>query len=78
MRLLMNCSRLCTACVVLFTVCALHAQSSDNDLSAHASRFVEVGDNIKLEVLDWGGKGRPLILLPGLGDTAHVFDKFAL
>jgi non-heme chloroperoxidase len=25
-----------------------------------------------------GGKGQPLILLPGLGDTAHVFDKFAL
>jgi len=29
------------------------------------------------EVLDWGGTGRPLDLLAGLGDTAHVFDNFA-
>jgi non-heme chloroperoxidase len=28
-------------------------------------------------VLDWGGSGRPLVLLAGLGDTAHVFDEFA-
>src|SRR5262249_32896847 len=27
--------------------------------------------------LDWGGQGRPVILLPGGGDTAHVFDEFA-
>jgi pimeloyl-ACP methyl ester carboxylesterase len=30
-----------------------------------------------LEVLDWGGTGRPLVLLAGGGDTAHVFDDFA-
>jgi len=30
-----------------------------------------------LEVLDWGGSGRPLVLLAGGGDTAHVFDDFA-
>ncbi|HUB81519.1 MAG TPA: hypothetical protein VMB03_22120 [Bryobacteraceae bacterium] len=34
-------------------------------------------DNVTLEVLDWGGSGRPLILLAGLGNTAHVFDDFA-
>jgi pimeloyl-ACP methyl ester carboxylesterase len=28
-------------------------------------------------VLDWGGSGQPLVLLTGLGDNAHVFDKFA-
>jgi pimeloyl-ACP methyl ester carboxylesterase len=36
-----------------------------------------VGDNVDLEVLDWGGPGRPLLLLTGLGDNAHVYDKFA-
>jgi len=36
-----------------------------------------VDDNVKLEVLDWGGTGRPLVLLAGLGNTAHVFDDFA-
>src|SRR5262249_40295165 len=29
-------------------------------------------------VLDWGGKGPPLVLLAGGGDTAHAYDKFAL
>ena len=29
---------------------------------------------MKLEVLDWGGSGPPLIFLHGLNATAHVFD----
>ena len=32
---------------------------------------------MKLEVLDWGGTGRPLIFLSGLGNTAHIFDQLA-
>lgn len=32
---------------------------------------------MRLEVLDWGGSGRPVILLAGGGNTAHVFDEFA-
>jgi non-heme chloroperoxidase len=40
-------------------------------------QFVAVDANVRLEVLDWGGSGRPLILLAGLGNTAHVFDQFA-
>jgi non-heme chloroperoxidase len=47
------------------------------DTSPHTVRFVTVDHDVKLEVLDWGGTGRPLILLTGLGGTAHVFDKFA-
>jgi non-heme chloroperoxidase len=39
--------------------------------------FVPVEKGVKLEVLDWGGTGRPLILLAGLGDSAHGFDDFA-
>jgi pimeloyl-ACP methyl ester carboxylesterase len=27
--------------------------------------------------LDWGGTGKTLVLLTGLGDNAHVFDQFA-
>jgi non-heme chloroperoxidase len=45
--------------------------------AASATRFIEVQPDVKLEVLDWGGSGRPVVLLPGLGDTAHVFDSFA-
>jgi pimeloyl-ACP methyl ester carboxylesterase len=38
---------------------------------------VTVDKDVRLEVLDWGGSGRPLVLLAGGGDTAHVFDDFA-
>jgi non-heme chloroperoxidase len=48
-----------------------------HDPSPHNIEFVTVDDNVKLEVLDWGGSGRPLVLLAGFGDTAHVFDDFA-
>ena len=40
-------------------------------------RFVTVDDGVRLEVLDWGGSGRALVLLPGGGNTAHVYDDFA-
>ncbi len=49
-----------------------------HDPSPHTVQFVTVDTNVKLEVLDWGGAGRPLVLLAGGGNTAHVFDDFAL
>lgn len=48
------------------------------DTSPHKVQFVTVDNDVKLEVLDWGGSGRALVLLAGLGNTAHVFDTFAL
>src|ERR1700675_4590600 len=59
--------------------CPLSAQDLVpwQDPSSHTTQFVTVDDNVKLEVLDWGGTGRPLVLLAGLGNTAHVFDEFA-
>jgi len=51
--------------------------TSWRDPSPHRVQFVTVEENIRLEVLDWGGSGRPLALLAGLGNTAHVFDEFA-
>jgi non-heme chloroperoxidase len=53
------------------------AETAWKDPSPHTTQFVTVDHNVKLEVLDWGGSGRPLVLLAGLGGTAHVFDKFA-
>lgn len=41
------------------------------------TRMVPVQKGVKLEVLDWGGTGRPVVLLAGLGFTAHIFDDFA-
>jgi len=47
------------------------------DAASHTPQFVTVEPGVKLEVLDWGGTGRPLVFLAGLGNTAHVFDSFA-
>jgi hypothetical protein len=47
------------------------------DPSPHSLQFVNVDKGVKLEVLDWGGNGRPIVLVPGLGNTAHIFDQFA-
>jgi non-heme chloroperoxidase len=48
------------------------------DASPHRIQFVTVEKDVKLEVLDWGGSGRPVVLLAGLGDTPHTYDRFAL
>src|SRR6266513_6441325 len=47
------------------------------DPSKHQVRFVTVQEGVRLEVLDWGGSGRAVVLLAGSGSTAHVFDDFA-
>jgi pimeloyl-ACP methyl ester carboxylesterase len=47
------------------------------DPSPHTARYVTVDQDASLEVLDWGGSGRPVVLLAGLGNNAHVFDLFA-
>ena len=47
------------------------------DPSPHVTQFITVGKDLRLEVLDWGGSGRAVVLLAGGGDTAHVFDDFA-
>lgn len=47
------------------------------DPSPHNVQFATVDNGVQLEVLDWGGNGRPLVFLSGLGETAHAFDNFA-
>jgi pimeloyl-ACP methyl ester carboxylesterase len=47
------------------------------DPSPHRVLRVSARQGIELEVLDWGGRGTPLVFLAGYGNTAHVFDGFA-
>ncbi|HTF61690.1 MAG TPA: alpha/beta hydrolase [Edaphobacter sp.] len=47
------------------------------DQSPHTTSLITVEPGVKLEVLDWGGAGRPVVLLAGLGNSAHGFDRFA-
>jgi non-heme chloroperoxidase len=56
---------------------AAQTVSEWRDPSSHRGTMVSVDREVTLEVLDWGGTGRPLVLIPGLGNTAHVFDDFA-
>jgi len=71
----------CVAVLVaipLVPLCAIaQPTESRTDASPHTAQSVDVGDGVQLEVLDWGGTGRALVLLAGLGNTAHVFDNFA-
>ena len=53
-------------------------ESAWHDPSPHSIQFVTVAKDVRLEVLDWGGSGQPVVLLAGLGDTAHVFDNLCL
>jgi pimeloyl-ACP methyl ester carboxylesterase len=46
------------------------------DPSPHQVRSVTVDSSVKLEVLDWGGSGPPLVLLACYLST-HVYDEFA-
>src|ERR1700722_13305832 len=59
----------------------LQAQDSPSHVAQDASprtvRMIPVTTNVQLEVLDWGGTGRPLVLLTGLGNNAGIYDKFA-
>jgi len=47
------------------------------DPSPHRVEMVTVEADVQLEVLDWGGNGRPVVLLAGSGNTAHIYDEFA-
>lgn len=48
-----------------------------SDPSPHTVRFVDAAPGVRLEVLDWGGAGRDVVLLTGSGHTAHVYDELA-
>jgi len=55
------------------------AQDSNpwRDPSRHTVRFLTIERGVLREVLDWGGTGPTIVLLAGLGHTAHGFDLFA-
>ena len=65
-------------CVLLAVATPASPQPTEwKDSSPHATRLVTVEDGVQLEVLDWGGSGPAIVLLAGLGNTAHHFDDFA-
>jgi pimeloyl-ACP methyl ester carboxylesterase len=66
------------------TTCPLPAAGSTvsprsrwRDAAPHEAHSINVDEGVQLEVLDFGGDGSPLLLLPGLGATAHSYDELA-
>jgi pimeloyl-ACP methyl ester carboxylesterase len=51
------------------------------DPSTKHVRFIAVpgqaGKNIRIEVIDWGGRGPALVLLAGLGESGHIYNDLA-
>ena len=47
------------------------------DPASHTSGFVAVSKDVQLHYLDFGGSGPPMLMIPGLGNTAHAFDDLA-
>ena len=59
-------------------VYALAAQTAPSwrDPSPHQMRMITVDSAVKLEVLDWGGTGRPIVFV-GCYLSGHVYDNIA-
>jgi non-heme chloroperoxidase len=64
------------ALLSLLAVARCRATDPWKDESPHRVLSVKVDSGVALEVLDWGGTGRSVILIAGGGNTAHIFDDF--
>ena len=60
-----------------FDMVRVTKENAWRDPAPHSDQFITVDTDVRLEVLDFGGSGRPFVLLAGLGNTAHTFDQFA-
>src|ERR1700694_594760 len=76
---MLRCRHLVVPLRLIAVLAPLYSQQSASwrDPSPHSVQFVTVDRDVRLEVLDWRGSGRPVVLLAGGGNTAHVFDEFA-
>jgi non-heme chloroperoxidase len=65
------------ACLIVVPAVAATQQAERKDASPHKTSLVTVENGVQLEVLDWGGSGPAVVLLAGLGATAHQYDDLA-
>jgi non-heme chloroperoxidase len=47
------------------------------DSAPHKVGYVQISTSVRLHYLDFGGTGQPIVMLAGIGNTAHAFDTFA-
>jgi len=58
------------------SVCPVSATDAWTDKSPHKAGFITV-NGVRLNYLDWGGSGGTLLMLPGAGGSAHLYDELA-
>jgi pimeloyl-ACP methyl ester carboxylesterase len=51
--------------------------NADRPAPGGNTQFITVQPSVELEVVDFGGTGRPLVMLAGLGGTAHTAREFS-
>lgn len=64
-------------CLYLFSAC--HNSKTDSSMNSEYKcneGFIETKE-VKLQYLDWSGKGQVIVLICGLGDTPFIFDNLA-
>src|SRR3954465_12731475 len=47
------------------------------DRAPHRAGFVSVQRGVRIHYLDFSGTGPVVLLVPGIGNTAHAYDDFA-
>lgn len=52
-------------------------QATTENIPPNQVKTITVEPGIQLEFKDWGGTGRPVVLLAGLGGSLHAYDDFA-
>jgi non-heme chloroperoxidase len=53
-------------------------RSKSIDYPQPSTQLISVEKDVRVQVVDWGGSGPPMVFLPGLSFTARVtFDQFA-
>jgi pimeloyl-ACP methyl ester carboxylesterase len=66
----------CVGLTVVAVAACKSTATAWTDKAAHKNGFV-TANGIRINYLDWGGSGKPLILIHGMGDNPHVFDDIA-
>lgn len=69
-------NRAMTRILIGLAAAAALAAQTWQDPAKHQVQMVTVAEGVQLEVLDFGGTGKPLVLLAGYF-SGHVYDEFA-
>ncbi len=64
-------------CAIILVGSSIVFGQSNDKIIPPEIQYVNLEPGVRLEVLDWGGAGDPIMFLAGLGNTAHVYENFA-